>query len=72
MSSMSRRRLMERKIVEHLVSGKGFNEICRILGVGRRRVATLREQARVHGSLMPLPSLLITKPFFQILWRVGA
>lgn len=42
---------MERKIVEHLVSGKGFNEVCRALGVGRRRAATVREKARVYGYL---------------------
>lgn len=40
---------MERKIVEQLVSGKGFNAICRDLKVGKNRVAHIKEKAREYG-----------------------
>jgi len=59
---------MERKIVEHLVSGKGFNAVCRDLGVGRNRVAHLREKAREYGYLdgstpiPPYPEALFPDP----------
>ena len=49
---------MDRKIIEQLVSGKGFNAICRDLKVGRKRVAHLREKAREYGYLdgsIPIP-----------------
>ena len=35
MTKANRRRLMERKIVEQLASGKGFNVVCCDLRVGR-------------------------------------
>ena len=47
----SRRRLMERKVVEELVCGKGFNAICRDLKIGRNRVRHIREKAREYGYL---------------------
>ena len=68
MTSKSRRRLMERKIVEQLVSGKGFNAICRDLKVGKNRVAYLREKAREYGYLdgskpiPPYPEALFPDP----------
>jgi hypothetical protein len=49
---------MERKIVEQLVSGKGFNAICRDLKVGKNRVAHIKEKAREYGYLdgnTPIP-----------------
>lgn len=49
---------MERKIVEQLVSGKGFNAICRDLKVGKNRVAHIKERAREYGYLdgnTPIP-----------------
>ena len=59
MTSKSRRRLMERKIVEQLVSGKGFNAICRDLKVGKNRVSHIKEKAREYGYLdgtAPIPA----------------
>ena len=59
---------MERKIVEFLVSGKSFNAICQMLRVGRRRVAYIREMARVYGYLdqstpiPPYPEALFPNP----------
>jgi len=58
MNKQNRRRLMERKIVEQLVSGKSFNAVCRDLKVGRNRVSHLREMAREYGYLegsTPIP-----------------
>ena len=50
---------MERKIVEQLVSGKGFNAICRDLKVGKNRVSHIKEKAREYGYLdgtAPIPA----------------
>jgi hypothetical protein len=64
----NRRQLMERKIVEQLISGKGFNSICRDLAVGRNRVAHIREKARDYGYLdrsipvPPYPEALFPEP----------
>lgn len=49
---------MERKIVEQLVSGKGFNAICKDLKVGKNRVSHIKEKAREYGYLdgtTPIP-----------------
>lgn len=68
MKKATRRRLMERKIVEYLVSGKGFNEICQQLKVGRKRVANIREKARSYGyvegntPIPPYPEALFPNP----------
>lgn len=51
MTPKTRKRRIERKIVEFLISGKGINRICKELHVGKRRVRELREQARVMGYL---------------------
>ncbi len=59
---------MERKIVEQLVSGKGFNAVCRDLKAGRNRVAHIREKAREYGYLEgrvpipPYPEALFPEP----------
>ena len=66
MTKQNRRRLMERKIVEQLVSGKSFNAVCRDLKAGRNRVSHIREMAREYGYLegsTPIPSIL--KRYFQ-------
>src|SRR3990172_3349895 len=68
MTQKTRRRLMERKIVELLVSGTGFNAVCRMFRMGRRRVAYIREMARVYGYLdqstqiPPYPEALFPDP----------
>ncbi len=51
MTKRNRRRLMERKIVEQLVSGKSLNAICRELKVGKKRATHIREKARQYGYL---------------------
>lgn len=59
---------MERKIVEQLASGKGFNAVCRDLGVGRNRAAHIQEKAREYGYLdgstpiPPYPEALFPDP----------
>jgi hypothetical protein len=58
MTGNSRRRLMDRKIVEQLISGKGINAICRDLMVGKNRLSHVREKAREYGYLdgiTPIP-----------------
>ena len=68
MTRANRRRLMERKIVEQLASGKGFNAVCRDLRVGRNRAAHIREKAREYGYLdgstpiPPYPEALFPDP----------
>jgi hypothetical protein len=68
MTKNNRRRLMERKIVEQLVSGKSFNGVCRDLKVGRNRVSHIREMAREYGYLdgsrpiPPYPEALFPDP----------
>jgi hypothetical protein len=68
MTKQNRRRLMERKIVEQLVSGKSFNAVCRDLKVGRNRVSHIREMAREYGYLQgstpipPYPEALFPDP----------
>jgi hypothetical protein len=68
MTKQNWRRLMERKIVEQLVSGKSFNAVCRDLKVGRNRVSHLREMAREYGYLQgstaipPYPEALFPDP----------
>jgi hypothetical protein len=49
---------MERKIVESLLSGRGFNATCKYLRVGKNRVAHIQEKAREYGYLdgkVPIP-----------------
>jgi hypothetical protein len=68
MTKQNRRRLMERKIVEQLVSGKSFNAVCRDLKAGRNRGSHLREMAREYGYLEgstpipPYPEALFPDP----------
>ena len=51
MTGLSRRRMMDRKIVEMLRSGEGVNQIGRSLHVAKRRIRALREQAMEQGYL---------------------
>jgi hypothetical protein len=51
MSKLTRRRMMDRKIVELLMSGVGVNEIGRNLHVAKRRIRALRDKAKKRGYL---------------------
>lgn len=51
MSGLTRRRMMDRKIVEMLMSGVGVNEIGRSFHVAKRRIRALREKAKKRGYL---------------------
>ena len=51
MTGLSRRRMMDRKIVEMLRNGEGINQIGRSLHVAKRRIRALREQAMEQGYL---------------------
>ena len=68
MTNKNRRRLMDRKIVEQLESGKSFNAVCRELKVGRNRVSHIRELARDYGylegsiAIPPYPESLFPDP----------
>jgi hypothetical protein len=60
----TRKKLMERKIVELLISGKGVNKLSEQLHVCKRRIRNLREQAKIAGyigggvTLPPYPEAL--------------
>jgi hypothetical protein len=45
MNTRTKRRIVERKIVEKLLEGTGVNRICRELKVGKRRVQDTRQRA---------------------------
>lgn len=51
MSRRTRRRTMDRKIVELLLHGMGLNQITESMHVGKNRVRKLRELAKEHGYL---------------------
>lgn len=51
MTGMTRRRMVDRKIVELLIGGMGLNAIGRSLHVAKRRIRALRERAKVQGYL---------------------
>lgn len=51
MTVVTRRRLMDRKIVEMLINGVGVNQVGRSLRVSKRRIRRLREQAKERGYL---------------------
>jgi transposase len=63
MTVVTRRRMVERKIIELLMNGTGVNAIGRTLHVAKRRIRALRERAKEYGYLeadgrrgtMPLP-----------------
>lgn len=58
MTKSTRRRLMDRKIVELLICGKGVNKLSVELHVCKRRVRRLREKAKALGYIgggIPLP-----------------
>lgn len=59
MNTRTKRRIVERKIVEKLLQGVGANQICRELGVGKRRVKETRQRALAAGYLdgsTPIPA----------------
>jgi len=64
----NRRRFMDRKIVEQLVSGKSFNAICKDLKVGKNRLSHIKEKAREYGyidgttPIPPYPEALFPDP----------
>src|ERR1017187_4928500 len=51
MSKLTRRRMMDRKIVEMLIRGAGVNAIGRSLHVAKRGIRALREKAVTRGYL---------------------
>jgi len=51
MTSRTRRRLMDRKIVELLLTGAGVNSVARDLRVGKKRVSILCKQAKKYSYL---------------------
>jgi hypothetical protein len=51
MKSAAKRRRMERKIVQGLLSGSGLNELARELGVSKRRIMHIRAKADEAGYL---------------------
>lgn len=51
MTHGTRRRLLDRKIIELLMRGKGINAIGVTLHVSKRRIRALREKARARGYL---------------------
>jgi len=51
MRKETKRRQMERKIVERLIFGDGVNQICRELGVSKRRLMLVRAKADEAGYL---------------------
>lgn len=58
MTTQTRNRLMDRKIVELLIQKKNKREITRLLGVGDRRVNKIQTQAEQYDYLScqtPLP-----------------
>lgn len=58
MTAQTKRRLMERKIVERLLAGDGVNRICRELGVSKHRVAMVRakaDEAQYFDGINKLP-----------------
>ncbi|MEN9845722.1 MAG: hypothetical protein RIS36_869 [Pseudomonadota bacterium] len=59
MNTRTKRRIVERKIVEKLREGIGVNRICRELKVGKRRVQDTRQRALEAGYLdgsTPIPA----------------
>jgi transposase len=58
-NTRTKRRIVERKIVEKLLEGTGVNRICRELKVGKRRVQNTRQRALEAGYLdgsTPIPA----------------
>jgi hypothetical protein len=57
MTDMTRRRMMDRKIVEMLRSGAGVKSVARQLHVAKWRIRELREQAKRVGIYKRAASL---------------
>ena len=59
MNTQTKRRIVERKIVEKLLQGTSVNRICRELKVGKRRVKDTRQRGLEAGYLdgsIPMPA----------------
>lgn len=52
MTSHTRRRLMDRKIIELLLTGVGVNKLARTLHVGKNRIRALRRKAEEAGYII--------------------
>ena len=52
MTSHTRRRLMDRKIIELLITGVGVNKLARTLHVGKNRIRALRRKAEEAGYII--------------------
>jgi Integrase core domain len=57
MTRQTRKRLMDRKIVELLLAGKSNREVMRMLGIGDRRVRRARCLAEEYGYLGKTPAV---------------
>ena len=57
MKELTRRRFVDRKIVQYLVEGKGHRFIKEQLGIGSGRLEKVKQLAEQHGylSARPLP-----------------
>ena len=67
LAKQHRRRLVDRKIVEALLGGKGVNVIARDQLVGKARIRAVRAQAALAGyldgqPLLPFPEALLPDP----------
>lgn len=68
LSKQHRRRLVDRKIVEAILGGKGTNALVRDLKVGKERIRRVREKAQEAGyldgsrALPPYPEALFADP----------
>lgn len=56
---------MDRKIVEQLVLEKSFNQICKALNVGKRRVRKVYDQAVIYGYLSGVAMPPFPRPVFK-------
>ena len=78
MKQTTKRREMERKIVQNLLLGKGVNQICRELRVSKHRVIKVRAKADEAGyldgscSLRPFPEALFPETVDGRSLRVSA
>jgi len=70
MTQQTRKRLMDRKIVELLLQGQGHREIMRRLSIGDRRVRKARYQAEEYGYLNRIPPVPLP-PYPEALFPDG-
>src|SRR5690349_8997316 len=73
--SKTRKRLMDRKIVELLLQGKSQREIMKALGVGDKRLRRVRALAEQYGYLLaagsPFTAPVTLPPFPEALFPDG-